>query len=64
MDQELAIREAESLLGILAVMSGPVMAVRRELIPDMDDSVGDDCLIPLEVVSKVFSSSLPRSCSV
>ena len=47
------------MLGILAVMSGPVMAVRRELIPDMDDSVGDDCLIPLEVVSKGY---LVRHC--
>jgi cellulose synthase/poly-beta-1,6-N-acetylglucosamine synthase-like glycosyltransferase len=52
--QELALRKLESCLGFLAVSSGPVLAIRRDLIPKMVDTVGEDCLLPLEVVSRGF----------
>lgn len=47
---ELALREAESRLGILAVASGACLAVRRELLKEMETSVGEDCIVPLDVV--------------
>lgn len=52
--QELALRKLESRLGFLAVSSGPVIAIRRELIPKMVDTVGEDCLLPLEVVKRGY----------
>lgn len=51
---ELALREAESHLGILAVASGACLAVRRELLKDMEASVGEDCIVPLDVVAQGF----------
>jgi cellulose synthase/poly-beta-1,6-N-acetylglucosamine synthase-like glycosyltransferase len=53
--QELRLRQCESLLGILAVASGPILAVRRKIFPTMVETVGEDCLIPLEVVSKGYT---------
>src|SRR5262245_10816032 len=47
---ELAIRDLESRLHILAVMSGPCMAVRRALLAPLPADVGEDCCVPLEVV--------------
>ncbi len=52
--QELKIRKLESELGILAVASGACMAVRKELIGTMAVEVGEDCQLPLEVVSKGY----------
>jgi cellulose synthase/poly-beta-1,6-N-acetylglucosamine synthase-like glycosyltransferase len=52
--QELAIRAAESRLGILAVASGACMAVRRRLFRPMNAAVGEDCLVPLDVVDQGF----------
>ena len=49
---ELALRTLESRLGILAVMSGPCMAVRRALLAPLPADVGEDCVVPLEVVAR------------
>lgn len=51
---ELALREAESKLGILAVASGACLAVRRHLIKEMDSSIGEDCIVPLDVISQGY----------
>lgn len=52
--QELKIRQLESRLDMLAVASGACMAIRRELFRPMLASVGEDCLVPLDVVSQGF----------
>lgn len=52
--QELQIRELESKLGILAVASGACMAIRRSLFRPMLATVGEDCLIPLNVVDQGY----------
>jgi cellulose synthase/poly-beta-1,6-N-acetylglucosamine synthase-like glycosyltransferase len=49
---ELKLRRLESRLGILAVASGPAMAFRRALFAEIPSFTGDDCVIPLEVVSR------------
>lgn len=48
---EMALRERESHLGILAVASGQAMAFRRQLFRPLPLHVGDDCIIPLDVVA-------------
>ncbi len=52
--QELKIRELESLLGILCVSSGQCMAARRSLIRQMQPHIGEDCIIPLDVVAQGY----------
>jgi len=52
--QELKVRALESKLGILAVASGACLAVRRSLFRPMPPTVGEDCVIPLDVVSQGF----------
>lgn len=52
--QELAIRGYESRLGILAVASGACLAIRRCLFRPMTATVGEDCLIPLDIVDQGF----------
>lgn len=47
---EIRIRRLESSLGILAVSSGACIALRRELWRPLDVAVGEDCVIPLDVV--------------
>ena len=47
---ELRLRRLESKLGILAVASGQAMAVRRKLLRRMDPTIGEDCIVPLDVV--------------
>lgn len=49
---ELKLRSLESQLGWLAVLAGAAFAVRRSLIRPMNPAVGDDCIIPLDVVSQ------------
>ena len=51
---ELSLRHAESRLGLLAVLTGAAFAVRRELIQPMDASIGEDCIVPLDVVLQGF----------
>lgn len=48
------LRIAESRLGILAVASGACMSVRRRLFRPLPSDVGEDCIIPLDVVSQGF----------
>lgn len=49
---ELAIRQLEASLGILAVASGACVAVRRSSWCPLDPAYGDDCMIPLDVVAQ------------
>jgi len=49
---ELKLREQESRLGLLAVASGACMAVRRQLFRQMTAAYGEDCILPLDVVSQ------------
>jgi cellulose synthase/poly-beta-1,6-N-acetylglucosamine synthase-like glycosyltransferase len=48
---EMMLRACESRLGILAVASGQAMAFRRTLFRPLPPHVGDDCIIPLDVVA-------------
>ncbi len=49
---EQSLRQAESKLGILAVSSGVCLAFRKSLFRPMVTSVGDDCVIPLDIVTQ------------
>lgn len=51
---ELVLRELESRLGILAVASGQAMAFRRSLFCRLPIFVGDDCVIPLDVIEQGY----------
>jgi cellulose synthase/poly-beta-1,6-N-acetylglucosamine synthase-like glycosyltransferase len=51
---ELTLRDMESRLGILAVASGQAMAFRRSLFRPLPNSVGDDCVIPLDVIDQGY----------
>ncbi len=51
---ELKLRYLESQLGILAVVAGACFAVRRKLFVPMDPAIGDDCIIPLDVVAQGY----------
>lgn len=46
---ELFLREKESLIGNLAMGSGPIMAVRRSLFRPLDPDVGEDFVLPMQV---------------
>ena len=48
---ELKLRHSESELGLLAVTSGACMAVRRELFKPLPSTVGEDCVVPLDVIT-------------
>ena len=54
--QELKLRAAESALGLLVVASGACMAVRRRLIKPLPATVGEDCVIPLDVARQGFKT--------
>ena len=47
---ELLLRKKESDLGNLAMGSGPIMAIRRELFEPIDPNVGEDFFLPIHVV--------------
>lgn len=49
---ELRVRHLESQLGWLAVVAGASFSVRRELLQPMDPSIGEDCIVPLDVVQQ------------
>ena len=49
---EMRVRDLESRLGILAVVSGAAFALRRSAFVPMDPSIGEDCIVPLDVVSQ------------
>jgi cellulose synthase/poly-beta-1,6-N-acetylglucosamine synthase-like glycosyltransferase len=49
---ELRLRRLESRLGILCVASGACFAVRRQLFRPMYPAYGEDCIVPLDIVSQ------------
>jgi cellulose synthase/poly-beta-1,6-N-acetylglucosamine synthase-like glycosyltransferase len=49
---EMKLRRLESELGILAVLSGAGFALRRTAFVPMDPAIGEDCIVPLDVVSQ------------
>lgn len=51
---ELGLRESESALGILAVASGACLAVRKKLVRVMDPTIGEDCIVPLDVIEQGY----------
>lgn len=51
---ELKVRELESRLGWLAVVAGACFAARRELIVPMESSIGEDCIVPLDIVQQGY----------
>jgi cellulose synthase/poly-beta-1,6-N-acetylglucosamine synthase-like glycosyltransferase len=51
---EMKVRHLESQLGWLAVVAGASFAVRRELLQPMDPSIGEDCIVPLDVVQQGY----------
>lgn len=51
---EMKVRHLESQLGWLAVVAGACFAVRRELLQPMDPSIGEDCIVPLDVVQQGY----------
>lgn len=51
---ELRLREAESMLGILAVGSGACLAIRRSLFRQMDLNIGEDCTLPLDIIRQGY----------
>lgn len=51
---EQRLRRAETRVGIQAVASGAGLAIRRSLIQSMREDVGEDCLLPLQVIEQGF----------
>jgi cellulose synthase/poly-beta-1,6-N-acetylglucosamine synthase-like glycosyltransferase len=51
---ELFLRELESRLGNLAMGSGPIMALRRELFEPLDPDVGEDFVLPMRTAMKGY----------
>lgn len=51
---EQKLRHLESSLGFLAVASGQCLAFRKGLFREMPNFVGDDCVIPLDIVSQGY----------
>jgi cellulose synthase/poly-beta-1,6-N-acetylglucosamine synthase-like glycosyltransferase len=51
---ELRLRNLESQLGILAVVAGACFALRRSLFLTMDPAIGEDCIVPLDVVAQGY----------
>jgi cellulose synthase/poly-beta-1,6-N-acetylglucosamine synthase-like glycosyltransferase len=51
---ELFLRQLESRLGNLAMGSGPIMALRRELFEPLDPDVGEDFVLPMKVAMKGY----------
>lgn len=51
---ELLIRRLESRLGTLHTASGPIMAFRKSLFRPFNAIYGDDCIIPLNILSQGF----------
>ncbi|MEZ6040915.1 MAG: glycosyltransferase [Planctomycetaceae bacterium] len=51
---ELKLRRLETQLGLLAVVAGSCFALRRSLFVEMNPSIGEDCIVPLDVVNQGF----------
>ncbi len=61
---ERRIRALESRLGVLAVASGACVAVRRRLVRNLPLDVGEDCVLPLMVVSQGHRMAVAIGASV
>lgn len=51
---EQKLRFLESRLEILAVTSGACFAIRRSLFVTMDPAIGEDCIVPLDIVAQGY----------
>ena len=51
---ETLLRRLEGGLGLLHTASGPVMAFRTSLFKPFDCCYGDDCIIPLDIISQGY----------
>ena len=51
---ELKLRRLETDLNLLAVVAGSCFSMRRQLFVPMDSSIGEDCIVPLDVVSQGY----------
>ena len=51
---ELKLRLLESQLGLLAVVAGACFAIRRNLFVTMDPAIGEDCIVPLDIVTQGY----------
>ena len=51
-EYEVSIRTAESRLGNLALTSGSITGVRRELFRELDEDMSEDLILPIEVALK------------
>ena len=51
---ELKLRLLESQLKILAVVAGACFAIRRNLFVTMDPAIGEDCIVPLDIVTQGY----------
>lgn len=51
---ELFLRKKESEVGNLAMGSGPIMAMRKELFEPLDPQVGEDFVLPMKTVMKGY----------
>ena len=51
-EYEVAIRTAESRLGNLALTSGSITGIRRELFRELDHNMSEDLILPIEVALK------------
>lgn len=49
---EIRLRNQETLIGIMALASGACMAIRRNLIRPMQKEIGEDCVVPLDVIEQ------------
>jgi cellulose synthase/poly-beta-1,6-N-acetylglucosamine synthase-like glycosyltransferase len=49
---EIRLRNLETLIGIMALASGACMAIRRNLIRPMQKEIGEDCVVPLDVIEQ------------
>jgi len=54
---ELQMRKLESHFGFLAVASGACLAIRKKLFRPMPANVGEDCIIPLDVIEQGYKVS-------
>lgn len=58
------LREQESVRGILAIASGSLFAIRRELWAPLEAGLGDDLVLPLRVAAAGFQNVLDVRVSV
>lgn len=49
---EIRLRNLETLIGIMALASGACMAIRRNLFRPMQKEIGEDCVVPLDVIEQ------------